>query len=295
VRPDPGVVLVVGAGSGIGRATARLYAGRGSAVVLAGRGEEALEETAAGCRADGAADVLVVPTDVTDAAACQKLVDAAVGRHGRVDACVHCSGVAAYGRLEEIPLDAVARVLQTNVLGALHVARAVVPVMRAQGSGTLVLVGSVLGRIAVPKMGAYVTSKWALRGLARVLSLETRDVGGLEVCLVAPGSVDTAIYAEAGNWTGRRPRPPWPVATPESVARAVARTVAHPRRERLTGWASPLMVAGSAALPRLYDALVGTLMGRGGFRNGEVAESPGNLWRASRGSDAPEDPSDWTA
>lgn len=272
-------MLVTGAGTGIGRATALLLAGSGDDLVLAGRDREALDRVGAECARAGAGRVLVRSTDVTDVAACERLVAAAVEQLGGLDACVHSAGVAAYGRLEEISPDAVERVLQTNVLGALHVARPVLRTLRAGGGGTLVLVGSVLGRIAVPQMGAYVVSKWALRGLARVLALETRDAPEVRVALLAPGSVDTPIYARAANWTGRRPRPPWPVQTPEAVARTVLRVLQRPRRERLTGWAAPGMVAGSVLLPRLYDVLVGPLMRLGGFTRSRAADGPGNLWR----------------
>jgi NAD(P)-dependent dehydrogenase (short-subunit alcohol dehydrogenase family) len=276
-------VLVTGAGSGIGRATSLLYARQGAAVALAGRRKDALDDVRAECLDAGAAQVVVVPTDVTDAEACERLVATAVDALGGLDVCVHAAAVAAYGRLEGIPLDAVDRVVETNVLGSLRMARPVLREFRERGSGTLVLLGSVLGRIAVPEMGAYVISKWAVRALTRTLALETRDVPGVHVCVIAPGGVDTPIYATAGNWTGRQPRAPWPVAGPDDVARVIARTVEHPRLERLTGWATPLIVAGAVVLPRLYDVLVGPLMRLGGFTGQQAQPGPGNLWRPDDG------------
>jgi NAD(P)-dependent dehydrogenase (short-subunit alcohol dehydrogenase family) len=276
-------VLVTGAGSGIGAATARRYAAEGARLALAGRDGDALEEVADECRAAGAGDVLVVPVDVTDPEACELLVGAAVERLGALDACVHAAAVAAYGRLEDIPLDAVQRVLETNLLGSLYVARPVLARMREQGHGSLVLVGSVLGRIAVPEMGAYVVSKWGVRALGRVLALETRDAPGISVSVVAPGGVRTPIYPNAGNWSGKVPQPPWPVADPESTARTVVRTAADPRREQLTGWATPLMVAGSVLTPRLFDVLVGPAMRRLSFSGAPARAAPGNLWEPEHG------------
>ncbi|MFP5334853.1 MAG: SDR family NAD(P)-dependent oxidoreductase [Actinomycetes bacterium] len=281
--PEPTRVLVTGAGTGIGRATALRYAERGARLTLVGRRAAPLDDVATRCREQGADDVLVRPADVTDAGACEKVVADVVAAHGGLDVCVHSAAVAAYGRLHELPLEAVDRVVEINVLGSLRVARPVLRAFREQQGGTLVLIGSVLGRVAVPQMGAYVVSKWAVRGLARVLALESRDIPGVEVCLVAPGAVDTPIYPEAGNWTGRRPRPPWPVAQADDVARAVLHTVEHPRRERLTGWATPLMAAGGALLPWAYDALAGPLMRVGGFSRAPAEPGPGNLWRDDRG------------
>lgn len=271
-------VVITGAGTGIGEATALLYAQQGAGLVLAGRRASPLESVADRCRDAGARDVLVVPTDVTDAAACEALVDAAVDRLGSVDVCVHAAAVAAYGRVEDMPLEALDRVVETNLLGTVRLVRPVLGQMRRQERGSLVVLGSVLGQVAVPEMGAYVVSKWAVRGLVRVLTLETRDVPDVHVSSVAPGGVDTPIYARAGNWTGREPRPPWPVASPESVAQVVVRAADNPRRERLTGWASPLMVVGSALAPRVYDVLVGPLMRRIGFTGKPAADGPGDLW-----------------
>lgn len=272
-------VLVTGAGSGIGRSIALLYAARGARLVLAGRRKDPLEATREESLAAGAADVVVAPTDVTDAEACERLVAVAREAFGRIDVCVHAAAVAAYGRVEEMPLEAIDRVIETNLLGSVRLARPVLTAFRQDGGGTLVLLGSVLGRMAVPEMGAYVMSKWGLRALARTLVLETRDAPGIAVCLVSPGGVRTPIYPHAGNWTGWQPKAPNPVQDPEQVARAIARTVEHPRLERLTGWASPVMVAGAAFVPRVYNVLVGPLMHRIGYTGERVADSSGNLWR----------------
>lgn len=282
----PTTVLITGAGSGIGRATALLYAGRGARLVLAGRRKSALDEVREECRDAGAADVVVAPTDVTDAEACERLVAVALEAFGRIDVCVHAAAVAAYGRIEEIPLAALDRVVETNLLGSVRLSRPVLAAFREAGGGTLVLVGSILGRMAVPEMGAYVMSKWGVRALARTLVLETRDAPGITVTLVSPGGVDTPIYPQAGNWTGRQPKAPAPVEDPESVARTIARTVEHPRLERLTGWASPVMVAGAAVVPRVYNVFVGPLMRRLGFTGEPVADSSGNLWRDEGPADA---------
>ena len=175
---SPEVVLITGASSGIGRATALELAGRGARLVLVARGEESLDDTAGQARAAGAADVLVRPADVTDEDAIRAAVEVAVGRFGRLDAVVHAAQVMAYGTIEEVPREVFETVVETAVHGTAVVARVVLPVFREQGAGHLVIVNSLLGQVAAPLMGSYVAAKWGQLGLIRVLQQETRDVPG---------------------------------------------------------------------------------------------------------------------
>jgi short-subunit dehydrogenase len=282
-EPSPGapaagrVVWITGASSGIGRALAHACAARGDRLVLSSRAEEVLEAVRAECVAAGAAAVLVRPLDVADDAAVQAVADDAVARFGRLDVVVQAAGVAAYGRLDEMPLDVFDGVVTTNVLGAARVARAAVRIFRAQRAGSLVVVGSVTGRVTAPTMGAYVTSKFALRGMVRVLQQENRDLRGVSISLVSPGGVDTPIYDQAATSMGRRNHPPFPVARPEEVAATVLRAVDHPRREVDVGWANALMSAGFTFLPGLYDLLVGPLMRLASFSPRRRPNGPGNV------------------
>lgn len=271
------VVLVLGASSGIGRAAAQQLAARGDALVLAARAAAPLERAAAECRDAGAASVRTVPTDVGDAADVDALVAAVLAEHGRLDAVVHSAGVVAYGRFEQIPQEVFDAVLRTNVIGAANVARAVLPVMRAAGSGTVVLVGSVLGDVAVPAMTPYVVSKYALRGLARQLAIENRDRPGVRVCILSPGGVDTPIYQQAANFLGHPGRPPAPVDTADRVAARVVGAIDHPRDRISVGRANPLMRLGFTLTPKLYDALVGPLFRVLALRRETVPATAGNV------------------
>jgi NAD(P)-dependent dehydrogenase (short-subunit alcohol dehydrogenase family) len=255
----PRVVLVTGASSGIGLATAHELAGRGERLVLLARSREPLAAAAAACRERGAASVTVVRADVGDAEAVQRAVSDTVARHGRLDAVVHCAAVVGYGRVEDVPADVFEAVLRTNVTGSVNVARAVVPVLRRQGGGTLVLLGSLIGQIGVPFMGPYTVSKWAVRALVRTLQLENRDLPDVHVTLVVPGGVDTPIYDQAANYRGVAGRPPPPVDPPEKVARAIVRVLDRPRQRVSVGAANPLMTLGFVLSPWLFDGLVGPL------------------------------------
>lgn len=215
------VVLVTGASSGIGLQVARRASSRGAHVVLMARGAMALQEAAMRCADAGALTTMVIPTDVGDPDQVASAVDDVVERHGRIDAAVNCAGVIVLGRFDEVPVDVHDRVVRTNLLGSANVARAVLPVFRRQGAGSLVLFGSQLGHVTAPYVGPYVVSKWGVRALARQLQSEYRDLRGVRIGYVAPGGVDTPIYQQAANYLGRDLRPPAPVCKPDRVARSV--------------------------------------------------------------------------
>ena len=281
------VVLVTGASSGIGRATALQLAEQGDVVALLARALGPLQEVAELCRSAGAAEVTVHTVDVGDADA----VDAAVAdlhaAYGRIDAVVHSAGVAAYGRFEEVPREVFEGVLRTNVLGSANVARSVLPAMRAADSGTLVLVGSVLGHIAVPTMSSYAVSKWAVRCLAHVLQLEQRDRSGVHVVTVEPGGVDTPIYRQAASYAGHIGRPPPPVVTPEKVARRIVAALDRPRKRVSVGPANDMLRLGFTLLPGVYDWLVGPLFAIAGLeRRFETPDGTGNVLHPDPARDA---------
>jgi NAD(P)-dependent dehydrogenase (short-subunit alcohol dehydrogenase family) len=273
----PRVVLVTGASSGIGRATAHQLSRARDSVILLSRSEAALTVAASECLAAGAASADVVVADVGDDDALRRAVADVLELHGRLDVVVHAAGVVAYGRVEDVPADVFERVHRTNLLGSVNVARHVIPVLREQGSGTLVLVGSLLGSIVAPGMSAYVTTKWGVRALARQLQIENRDVPAVSVCHVTPGSVNTPIYRQAANYLGAAGGPPPPVDAPEKVAKAIVRTLERPRAHVNVGISNTMTVFGFTVLPRLFDALVGPLFALAAMERRQPASGPGNV------------------
>ncbi|WP_238450433.1 SDR family NAD(P)-dependent oxidoreductase [Micromonospora sp. 4G55] len=242
------VVVVTGATSGIGRAAAREFAGRGDRLVLAARSPATLAEVRRECR-DAGAQVREVPTDVTVPGALDALAEVALREFGRIDVWVHTAAVMAYGRFEEIPAEVFDQVVRTDLLASAGVARVALKQFKAAGGGTLILTGSVLGHITAPYMSGYVTSKWGLHGLVRTLQQESRDLSGVQVCLVTPGSVDTPVYQQAANYLGRVGRPPLPITSPQRVARAIVDCADRPRREISADRVNLIMRVGFTVLP----------------------------------------------
>ena len=255
----PRVVVVTGASSGIGLAVAHQAGSAGDHVVLVARDERTLELSAKECERAGAAPTMVVPTDIGDDDAVRACVAEVLDRHGRIDAVVNSAGVVAYGRAEDVPSDVFDGVLRTNLVGSMNVARHVLPVLRSQRRGSLVLIGSVIGHIAAPGMTPYAVSKWGVRALARQLQIENRDAGDVRISYVAPGGVLTPIYEQAANYAGWAGRPPPPAVSPDRVAKVIHHRIDHPRKRTQVGPANDFMRFGFNALPGLYDAIVGPL------------------------------------
>ena len=288
---DPGTpqtVLITGASSGIGRASAVELAGRGARLVLVARGREALEETAAEARAAGAGEVVVCPADVLDEGAVTEAVTTAVDRFGRLDAVVHAAQVMAYGTIEELPRKVFETVVETAVHGTAVVARAVLPVFRRQEEGQLVVVNSLLGQIATPQLGSYVAAKWGQLGLVRVLQQETRDVPGISISILQPGGVDTPIYLQAASWTGSTGRPPPPVYSPERLGRRVVALLDRPRRQVQAGIFNPVITAAFRLVPGVFDVLVGPLIQRLALADDDVPPTEGNVFEPRPAGNATE-------
>ncbi|MBC9712800.1 SDR family NAD(P)-dependent oxidoreductase [Streptomyces sp. TRM66268-LWL] len=282
-EPDQ-VVVITGASSGVGRACAREFAGRGYALVLAARRAEALEECADDVRGRHGAPVLVAPTEVTDAKAVDDLARHAVACFGRIDVWINSAAVAAFGPLEDVPHDVFRHVLDVNVLGCVNGARAALRVMREQGHGTVVNVSSVVGAAVVPYNTPYVLSKAAVRALGGSLRQELRLAGqcDVHVCTVLPATMDTPFFRDAANYSGRAVTPMAPVYTAQRAAKTIARLARHPRREAYVGPAGRVLGIQAKLMPGFVERVMAHQMDRSHLSHTRTAPpTDGNVLRPS--------------
>jgi len=214
------VVVVTGASSGIGEATARAAAARGARVVLAARRVERLAALAEQLTAS-----LAVPTDLRQPEQVRRLIEHTLASHGRVDVLVNNAGQGLHVPLEQVQLTDFAAIVELNLYAPLLAMQAVLPVMRRQGSGAIVNVGSGTTRMVLPGVGAYAATKAALNMLSQVARAEFAPAG-VVVSLVYPSITATEFHQALR--AGARPdrRPPFTPDPPERVAEAILHAVA---------------------------------------------------------------------
>lgn len=222
------VALITGAGSGVGRAAALALAGAGASVVLAGRTRASLEETAA-LAGSGPESAWAAPCDVTEPAQVQTLVKEIQGRYGRLDLVVNAAGLNVPDRaLGVLSVENWRRTMAANLDGAFYTVHAALPLMRAQGAGAFVHIGSLSIRKIGPLAGAaYTASKAGLTSLSAVLNAEERR-HGIRSSVITLGDTDTGFL-------DLRPKPPTPqeralYVMPEDVAACVLLIASLPAR-----------------------------------------------------------------
>jgi NAD(P)-dependent dehydrogenase (short-subunit alcohol dehydrogenase family) len=273
-------VVVSGASSGVGRAIAEAFAAEGCRLVLAARGPEGLNRVAETCRTLDA-DVLTVPTDITDPDAVEMLAARAVQAFGRIDVWVSTVGIGAVGRFDETPMEAHEQVIRANLLGHMYEAHAALPVFIGQKSGTFINIVSLGGYVAAPYATAYTASKFALRGFGEALRAELRAFPHIHVCDVFPTFVDTPGLQHAANYVGRRLTAPPPVGNPLAVAHAVVRLASRPRAKTLVGTPARLGRLAHMVAPDL-TADIGARVMEAWFRRAAPAPmTEGNLYEPS--------------
>jgi NADP-dependent 3-hydroxy acid dehydrogenase YdfG len=184
------VVVITGASSGLGEATARLLSAQGATVVLGARRVERLQSLAA--ELNGSGKALAVATDVTDRSQVQRLVDAAVQAYGRVDVMIHNAGVMPRAPLERRTIDDWERTIDINIKGVLYGIAAALPYMQAQKAGHMIFVSSVAGHKVSPENAVYAASKHAVRVIAEGLRQEVKPYN-IRTTVISPGAVATEL------------------------------------------------------------------------------------------------------
>ncbi len=264
------VIVVTGAGSGIGAATARMAAARGAKVVLAGRQEEALARVLEEIGRDGGA-AISVSADVGVEDDHKRILERAIESYGRVDTWVNNAGVSIFGTLEKVPVEDQRKLFDTDYWGVVYGSMAAVRHMKAAGEepgeepgqkfgGALINVGSEVSDRAVPLQGAYSAAKHAVKGFTDALRMELREEGApISVTLIKPASISTGFTAHARNYMDVQPSLPPPVYAAEMVADAILHAAEHPVRDLYVGGASRAISTLGQNMPSLADRMAGWL------------------------------------
>lgn len=237
------VIVITGASSGIGRLTARRFAEHGAAVVLAARQQEALEETAHELeQAGGRAEVVV--TDVADWNQVQRLAARAVERFGRIDTWVNNAGVNVIGRFEDLEIAEIQRVLQVDLMGQIHGAKAALPYLVEQGRGSIISVAAAAAKRSVPLQLPYSVAMHGVKGFTEALRLElAMEHPGINISLVMPASINTRFLLHARSKLEREILPTGPIFMPDAVAEVVLACATKHRRDIFVGvWGEMLEI-----------------------------------------------------
>jgi len=246
VRLKNSVVVVTGASSGIGKATALAFAKKKARLALGARRLDRLNAVAKLCLAQGSPDVSVRRLDVGQSSDARAFVAAALRDHDRIDVLVNNAGVGWMGRLHEMPEEKVEELLATNLRGVIVTTQAALPAMLARRSGVIINVSSVVGFRASPYSAVYSATKHAIVGLSHALRGELSGTG-VKVCVVYPGVTNTEFFDSTEVPVG----PMYPASW---VANLIVRTAQFPRRDAMV---MPIRFA------HLAEPLLGGLMDHG--------------------------------
>ncbi|ALK96488.1 short-chain dehydrogenase [Massilia sp. WF1] len=257
---DEQVMVITGATSGIGLTTARMAAEQGAKLVLAARNGEALDQLASELRLKGC-KVATVAADVGKPEDVERIGSTAMERFGRIDTWINNAGISIYGRNEDVPLEDMQRLFQTNYWGVVHGSLEAVKHMKTRGGGAIINLGSELSERAIPLQGLYSASKHAVKAFTDALRMELEKEGApLSLTLIKPAGIDTMFTVHAKNYMDKEPTLPPPIYAPEVVARSILYAARHPKRDVFVGGASKAVSAGAFGMPRALDKFMNASM-----------------------------------
>jgi short-subunit dehydrogenase len=252
------VALVTGASRGIGAAIAEALAQAGCQVALAARRQDALDDLAQQLRQRYGAEVLTVPTDLSQAGQAESMIEAVVAQWGRIDILVNNAGVGIYGDMAEVRSEDLHDTFAVNFFAPIEALGAAVPHMRRQGDGVIVNIGSIVGKFPQPLGGGYSASKYALHGASGAARAELK-ADNIAVVLVCPGLTDTDFVSHSRvsvpgleDMQGERHAPLAGVPA-ERVARRVVKAIRRREREVYITLFDRLVVLGAQLLPGLFE------------------------------------------
>jgi short-subunit dehydrogenase len=249
------VMVITGASSGIGLATAELAAVRGAKLVLIARSAETLKNLVAQITSAGGEAIHVV-VDVADREKMLSAAQEAIRRFGRIDTWINNAGVAIYGRLDEVTETDSRRLFDTNFWGVVNGSLAALPHLIEHG-GALINVGSETSEAIVPFLGMYSASKHAVKGFTDALRVEIQefDKAPVSITLIQPSAVNTPFPQHAKNYMDKEPKLPRPLINPEQVAEAILKAATEGGRDVKVGAMAVVNTAISKLMPSLADKM----------------------------------------
>lgn len=228
------VIVITGASSGIGLATARMAARHGAKLVLAARSKQALRKLTDEIRNQGGEAEYVV-ADVQNPKHVREIVKTAQSEFGGFDTWVNNAGVGIYGDLQKTPIEDMRKLFETNFWGEVYGSLEAIKHLKKRG-GVLINVGSTVSDRAIPPQGIYAASKHAVKGFTDALRMELeKDKAPVAVCLIKPAAIDTPFPTNAKNYMPKEPHHAPPVYSPEVVARAILHCAVNPQRDVMVG------------------------------------------------------------
>ncbi|HWE53830.1 MAG TPA: SDR family oxidoreductase [Bryobacteraceae bacterium] len=264
-------IVITGASSGIGLATARMAVNRGARVVVAARAQRALETLENELNREGKHAVHVA-ADVTSRDDVHRIAETAMNTFGGFDTWVNDAGTSVYGRITEVPVDDERSLFDVNFWGAVYGMKEAVAHLRKK-SGALINVGSEVSDHAIPLQGAYSASKHALKAYTDALRIEIeKEKLPISVTLIKPTGIATPFFEHAKNYTDAEPIAPPPVYAPEVVAEAILYAAETPTRDFLVGESAVI----NSVLGRLAPGLNDKVMKVAGFKGQQdTSRTPG--------------------
>jgi short-subunit dehydrogenase len=256
------VLVITGASSGIGLATARMAAQQGARLVLAARSDESLRQLEDEIRRRGG-EAISVDADVGLEDDVRRIADTAVSHFGGFDTWINNAGVSIYGRCLEVSIEDMKRLIDTNLWGVIYGSRIACEYLRNRG-GALINIGSEVSDKAVPLQGVYSASKHAVKGWTDALRMELeQDQFPISVTLIKPAAIDTPYTEHAKNYLADQPQHAAPVYAPESVAEAILYAATTPVRDLFVGGGGKLVSTMARWAPRFTDKVVGKMLSSG--------------------------------
>lgn len=248
------VIVITGASSGIGLATALAAAQAGATLVLAARSGQVLMSLAEQINAAGGRAMGVV-ADVANREEVERIADVAIAEFGRIDTWVNNAGISIYGKLDEVSVDDQRRLFDVNYWGVVYGSLTALPYLRK--GGALINVGSEVSEAVIPLQGAYAASKHAVKGFTDALRVEIEEVdkAPVSITLIQPTAVDTPFPEHAKNYLSREPKLPDPQIDPERVAAAILDAATHHTRDKKVGLMATMNTMTAKLMPGIADKL----------------------------------------